>query len=126
MIRYRYLTQVNPPAPFVHVTLQNPVTGSELRDVPAQLDTAADRTLLPEALVLALGLPQLSTIPIGGVGGDTRMMPTYAVQLAIHNLPVQRVEVVAHPKEKHVLLGRDLLNAHRIVLDGPALALEIG
>jgi len=126
VIRYRYLTQVDPPAPFVHITLRNPVSGSELRDVPAQLDTAADQPLLPEALALALGLSQLSTTRIGTVGGAMQMLPTYAVLLGIHDLPGQRVEVVAHLKETHVLLGRDVLNAHRIVLDGPQLALEIG
>jgi hypothetical protein len=27
MIRYAYVAQLQPPAPFVHVQLQNPVTG---------------------------------------------------------------------------------------------------
>lgn len=126
MIHYRYFAQVNPPAPFIYVTLRNPQTGAELQDVPAQLDTAADRTLLPDDLVHTLGLPQLSTIPIGGVGGFVQAMPSYLIQMRIHNLPAQTVEVVADPDESWVLLGRDVLNAHRIVLDGPRLSLEIG
>ena len=126
MIRYSYLSQLKPPAPFVYVTLRNPVTGAEQRDVPAQLDSAGDRTLLPESIAKSLGLPQIGTIPIGGVGGFTQTMPSYPVEVLIHTLPALIVEVVASAGESWVLLGRDVLNVHRIVLDGPQLALEIG
>jgi hypothetical protein len=125
VIRYRYAAQLRPPAPFVSVTLRNPVTGAEQQNLPAQLDPAADRTLLPEAVVLALALPQIGTILIGGVGGVTQTMPSYPVELAIDNLPPQVVEVVASAGESWVLLGREILNAHRLVLDGPQLFVEI-
>ena len=126
MIRYSYLPQLRPPAPFVHVTLRNPVSGAEQRDIPAQLDTAADRTLLPDTLVQVLALPQIGSIPIGGVGGVVQTMPSYPVQLAIHNFPSVTVEVVASAEETWILLGRDVLNANRLLLDGPQLFLEIG
>ncbi len=126
MIRYTYVRQLEPPAPFVKLTLQNPVTGAELRDVTAQLDNAADRTLLPEQAVQALSLPQIGSIPIGGVGGIVQQMPSYPVRVAIHDLPALTIEVVSSPGESWVLLGRDVLNAHKILLDGPNLVLEIG
>ena len=40
--------------------------------------------------------------------------------------PPQTLEVVASAGEAWILLGRDVLNTHRLVLDGPQLALEIG
>ena len=126
MIRYNYLSQLRPPAPFVYVTLRNPVSGAEQRDVPAQLDTAADRTLLPDIFVQSLALPQIGSIVIGGVGGVTQSMPSYPVEMAIHSLPPQLIEVVASAGESWVLLGRDVLNAYRLLLDGPQLFLEIG
>ncbi len=126
MIRYKYLTQLNPPAPFVYLTLRNPISGAEQRDVPAQVDSAADRTLLPDGVVQALALPQIGTIPIGGVGGVIQTMPSYPVEVAISNLPVVTVEVVASAGEAWILLGRDVLNAHRVLLDGPQQFLEIG
>jgi hypothetical protein len=52
-------------------------------------------------------------------------MPSYAAQLSIHNLPAHNLEVIGHPMQVHVLLGRDVLNAYRIILDGPQLVLEI-
>ena len=87
---------------------------------------AADRTLLPSALVQSLGLPQIGTIPIGGAGGITLTMPSYPVQVAIDNLPSQVVEVVASPGESWVLLGRDVVNDHRMLLDGPQGFLALG
>ena len=97
----------------------------ELREVAAQLDTAADRTLLPSSLVQALGLPKIGRIAVGGVGGTVQKMPTYPVLLAIHGLGERSIAVVADEEEPWVILGRDVLNAHRILLDGPKLALEI-
>ena len=69
MIHYNYST-------FVYVTLRNPISGSEQRDVPAQVDSAADRTLLPDSVVRSLSLPQIGSIPIGGVGGVIQTMPS--------------------------------------------------
>jgi hypothetical protein len=126
MILYSYNAQLSPPAPFILITLRNPVSGDEAKDVPAQPDTAADRTLLPLAVVQALALPAIGSIPIGGVGGTVSIMTVYAVLLGVHTLPQRLIEVVAHPDESWVLLGRDVLNTHRLVLDGPQLALEIG
>ena len=52
-------------------------------------------------------------------------MTLYAALLGVHTLPQRLIEVVAHPDESWVLLGRDVLNGLRLVLDGPQLALEI-
>ncbi len=126
MIRYAYLAQFQPPAPFVNIGLRNPASGTELRDQPAQVDTAADRTVLPDSLVKSLGLPQVGTIKLGGFGGVTYTLPVYAVLLGLHDLPPQLFKVAAHTQETWVLLGRDVINGLRTVLDGPQLALEIG
>jgi hypothetical protein len=123
--RYHYVSQLQPPAPFIFVNLRNPVSGTEQQDVPAQVDTAADRTVLPEALAQTLTLPQIGTIPIGGVGGVIQVMPSYPVQVTIHGRPPLIVEVVACAGEPWVLLGRDVLNAQRTLLDGPQLFTEI-
>ena len=125
MIPYVYNTQLHPPAPFVLVTLRHPLTGNLLSGVPAQLDTAADRTLLPQSFADAMQLPLIGEVPIGGVGGTIASMPCYAVLLGVHTLTSRLIEVIAHPEESWVLLGRDVLNDLRIVLDGPRLVLEI-
>jgi hypothetical protein len=126
VIRYNYNPQLQPPAPFVFVTLRHPLTGAEVRDCPVQLDPAADRTVLPLSVVQTLALPAIGDLPIGGVGGTVEVMPLHAVLLGVHTFPPRLIEAVAHASEQWVLLGRDVLNEYRVVLDGPQPALEIG
>lgn len=125
MIRYTYNTQKQPPAPFVRVTLRHPNTGAEVRDLPAQLDTGADRSVLPLSVASALALHQSGVMEVIGVGGNGEEMPVFDVLLGVHNLTPLRTEVLAHPGEPWVLLGRDVLNGYRAVFDGPNLILEI-
>ena len=95
MIRYASNRQVDPPAPFVHVSLSCPETGQAVSDLPAQIDTAADRTVIPGYLVKSLGLLPLDELPVSGFGGQVFLMPTYREELGLRNLSVQAVEVLA-------------------------------
>jgi hypothetical protein len=69
MIRYTYNRQIDPPAPFVHVSLRRPGDGPLLSDQPAQIDTAADRTVIPGGFVAKLGLVPLDEMQVAGFGG---------------------------------------------------------
>jgi len=125
VIRYLYNDQKQPPAPFITVTLIHPHTGGEVRDIPAQIHTGADQTLVPSAIVAALGLSKSGSIVVVGVGGNCEEMTLFDVLLSVHSLPPRRLEVLVHPGEPWILLGRDVLNGHRVLLDGPGLVLEI-
>jgi hypothetical protein len=126
MIRYLYNRQCNPPAPFVHVALRCPQTGKELTDVPAQLDTASDRTTVPWNVVEALALVQIDEALVESYGGEIAAVPVFNVRVVIRQLPPIDLNVFSRKGEPYVLLGRDVLNRYRIVLDGPQLAFEIG
>ena len=125
MIRYRYVEQLTPPAPFVRVELRCVATDAKLGPEPAQIDTAADRTVLPERHIRALGLLEDDKIYVQGFGGQVLELPIYLVEVRIHDLTPIRVRVLLGPGEPHVLLGRDVVNAFPMLLDGPNLALEI-
>jgi len=56
MVRYTYNQQVSPPAPFVHVSVCPPREGATGITVPAQIDTAADLSVIPGRLVEELQL----------------------------------------------------------------------
>ncbi len=124
MIRYRY-ANLTPPAPFVSLAVGDPVTNKWLVDLPAQIDTAADRSVLPDQFVSALGLTQEGQLSCLGFAGQVVQLPTYVVQLSIHNFPPVVVKVVLGRGEPYIILGRDVLNNYRILLDGPQQALEI-
>jgi predicted aspartyl protease len=126
MIRYLYNRQLDPPAPFVHITIRTATASKELSEYPAQIDPGADRTVIPWQVVEELGLSEVRRIPIGVIGGQVLNMPTYLVEIEIRQLQPFDIEVVADKEERFTLLGRDILNNFRLLLDGPQLALEIG
>jgi hypothetical protein len=126
VIRYLYNTQHDPPAPFVHVTLRTPDGAKVLADCPAQLDTAASRTVVPKKWADVLGLLPFDQLPVEGVGGHVLQLETVLVQIEIRQLQPLTIEALRCEGEPYVLLGRDILNRYRIVLDGPQLALEMG
>jgi hypothetical protein len=125
MIRYLYNRQTTPPAPFVYVTVACPKTGPATGLLPAQLDIGADRSVIPLDIARQLNLVQMDALPVGGFGTRVETLPTFAVSLAIREFPAVLLEIFGVRGEPFVLLGRDMLNRYRIVLDGPQLALEI-
>jgi hypothetical protein len=125
MIAYGYNEQLQPPAPFVYVTIRCEEAGTIADNVPAQLDSAADRSVIPSSLVTELGLIPLDEIHVGGFGGQVFVVPTYRVELAIRGMQAYITEVIAHEEETIVLLGRDILNRYNITMLGPSLKLRI-
>lgn len=125
MIRYKYNDQVPVPAPFIHVTLHCPVTNQEVADIPALTDSGADRTVVPISLILGLGLAQIGEIAVAGFGGEESHCPVYLAEVAIRSLRPILVKVLGATGESYVLVGRDVLNHFRVVLDGPGQVVEI-
>jgi predicted aspartyl protease len=125
MIRYSYNRQITPPAPFVHVSIRPPERGIAVSDLPALLDTAADITVIPARVAEELQLIPLDEVPIGGFDGRVSWVSTFLVQLALRQSTPKVIRVVASRDEPYALLGRDVLNDYRAILDGPLLRLEI-
>jgi predicted aspartyl protease len=126
MVRYRYNAQVEPPAPFIHATVSHPEREEAIADLPAQLDTAADMTVVPEEVIKRLGLVPIEEVPVGGFGGQVTEFPAYFVEITLRDMRTVSVKVLGSRDEPYILLGRDVLNEFRIVLDGPQCLLEIG
>ncbi len=124
MIRYNYNKQVNPPGPFIHVHLTSPDGSRELRDVPAQIDTGADLTVVPESTVDELHLVAAEEITVAGLGNQQLAAMTYYLQAAVRDGKSVFIEVIANPDEPNMLLGRNFLNYFHIVLNGPELVLN--
>jgi predicted aspartyl protease len=126
MIRYRYSHHLSRPAPFLNVSIRCPDTGQRTTELPAQIDTGANRSVLPGPVVAALGLAEDGRETFIGFNSEIVALPLYLVEVLIHDLPPVQVRAVIGEREPNILLGRDVLNAYRLLLDGPALALEIG
>jgi hypothetical protein len=125
MIHYRYAEQFTPPAPFVNVSVQCLATGSRAEKQPAQVDSAADRSVLPERLVEGLGLVEDGRLLFQGFAGQVVELPVFLVAIQVHDFPPVLVRAALGVGEPHILLGRDVLNAHDFLLAGPRLSLGI-
>lgn len=75
--------------------------------------------MIPTRVIEELKLVRVRQIMVEGFGGDIHMADTFIIAIQIHDLPEIAAEVITHANERFVLLGRDVLNQLRIVLDGP-------
>jgi predicted aspartyl protease len=119
-----YDTSLLPPAPFVPVRLASLADHAEPVALQAKIDTGADLTVIPAHLVGQLQLMPAGEIEVEGYDGRRATLQVYDVNLYIDQLSLPGLLVIAFA-EDYVLLGRDVLNRLRVVLDGPELMTEI-
>ncbi|MBI3241192.1 MAG: clan AA aspartic protease [Chloroflexi bacterium] len=114
--------QFDPPAPIAIVVIRNPETQSSALNVPMLIDTGADVTLIPRAVAEQLGLAtaddglyELSSFN-GGLSSAVAVQAelqflrrTFRGQFLLIDQPIG-------------ILGRNVLNTVRLVLDGPRLS----
>jgi len=119
-----YDTSLLPPAPFVPVRLASLAVHAEPVAIQAKIDTGADLTVIPARLIEQLQLMSAGEIEVEGYDGRRATLQVYDVNLHIDQLSLPGLLVVAFA-EDYVLLGRDVLNRLRVLLDGPAMTTEI-
>lgn len=115
-----YSEEYDPPAPVLSVRLGSPSGGTGVHLV-ALVDTGADLTVMPVAVVRSLSLPVVATTRVAGVTGTTRAN-VHAALLDVGGAS-RMAEVVALGAE--AILGRDVINQWVLALDGPRRVLEI-
>ena len=111
----------NPPAPLAKVTLRNPDNGNSLSDVPMLLDTGADVTLIPQlsANQIDLTVEPNSGYELMAFDGSTSVAQVVQLDLLFLRRVFRGRFLLT--KQGYGILGRDILNHVRIVLDGPYL-----
>ncbi len=122
-MKVEYNRSSDPPAPFLDITVFDPAHPSVRQTTPAKVDSAADITALPASLVQALALTQTHWLKVAGYDNQEAQIAVYDAAVEIAHVRA-RIEVIAIP-EDYALLGRDVLNQLRLLLDGPSLTLEI-
>lgn len=109
----------DPPAPVAHVTLRNPATGALLSGVPMLIDTGADITLLPIEAVEQIGVePENNEVfEVQGFDGEIRMVEVAKLELFFLDKKFGGEFLLVD--RALGILGRNVLNNLRLVLDGP-------
>jgi hypothetical protein len=109
-----------PPAPVANVTLRNPANDLTVVNIPLLLDTGADVTLLPQSALIQLGL--LETVSrhyeLVGFDGTRSLAAAYTLELSFCRRSF-RGQFLSVDQEWGIL-GRNVLNAVPLLLDGPS------
>lgn len=110
-----------PPAPVAYVTLKHQNTNAEWADVPMQIDTGADVTLIPDQAVQRLGLTLLTDAKYELQGLDGTITEVSAIELKLHFCRRTFRGRFLLTDQPVGILGRDILNLVALLFDGPNL-----
>jgi predicted aspartyl protease len=124
MSRYPYDVQFTPPAPVIELQVSAPSRQGQSIALRGLIDSGADITVMPENAITVLALQYVDELPVAGFDGQSSVRPIYAARIHVQGTPSLIVKVVAISTEI-VLLGRDLINRWRLLLDGRAQILDI-
>lgn len=114
-----------PPAPALEIRLVNPSTGVHSVYYHAILDTGADMTIIPTTMLTALRLSPMRSESVSGLWGSHSVTKVYLVDIEIGGRLLSDIEVLSNSREKQILIGRDVSNQLRLLLDGLDLSTEI-
>ena len=115
MTAYQYDRGYEPPAPVVPLRV-SPPHGDAAVLLAALVDSGADLTVIPTMVSRELGLHETDRVTVRAAGGAVVPASVYAAQVEVDGV-AEIVEVLALGEE--TLLGRNLLRAVVVTLDGP-------
>ena len=113
-----YDASFDPPAPVLLAVLTGVVRNRPQIQLPALIDTGADVTAIPHTAVNHLRLYAVARIEIEGIQADVAAVKIYTVRLAVADQPFREIEVIS-TGQPFVILGRDWLESHYLLLNGP-------
>jgi hypothetical protein len=112
-------TLFQPAAPVAYVTLRNGNTGTVASDVLMLLDTGADVTLILRAALDSLGFDVIADnmYELVGFDGNKSLAQVVRVELVFCRRTFQGQFLLVD--QPYGILGRNVLNAVPLLLDGP-------
>lgn len=124
-MRYAFSPNYVPAMPVLRVQLAPPTEVASQAPLIAVIDTGADATLFPQELLDDIGAPLVTKARIRSHWGERRSVDIFAVDLILAGLCLPSVEVIGDVQGQEVVLGRNVLNKLRLLLDGPKRYTEI-
>jgi len=122
---YRYAETWYPPMPVLEIRLGYPEESLSLGPYTAIVDTAADGTLIPIQLIERLEAPFVDDVRLRSQWGEWHKARMFTVDMGIDSLRLPVVEVVGDEQGDEIILGRNVLNRLRLLLDGPAAMTKV-
>lgn len=122
---YQYSRNYFPPAPVIDVIFVSAAESLRVGPLPALVDSGADGTVVPINHLDEIHAPPTMEMSIRGQWGESRSVMLYLVDIQIGDLTLPGVEVVGDEISEEIILGRDVLNRLRLLLDGPGETIEV-
>lgn len=125
MAQFRYDPSFHPPAPAIPFGLGLPNEITPRRNLWGQVDSGADVTLIPASILNEIGAKLADRRIMLGANGTRQQVNRYYVVIHLPTGITYGVRAIATQNDSEILLGRDVLNQWRVVLDGPGETVEI-
>jgi len=119
----RYSSDYSPPAPSLKIRFTAPLS-TRSTELQAKLDTGADITVLPQHVIGELRLIPSSRVSVSSFDGREDWKYTYFVNLSFQHFDFPMTEVIG-ARRRDALLGRDVLNKVKAILDGKERSFDL-
>jgi len=116
---YSYHADYDPSFPCLQVVIANPDNALRTELLDALIDTGSDGTLVPLVYLEQLNAVALVETGIRSHWGERRRVHLFMVNLLLGDFTLPGVFVVGDDQGDEIILGRNVLNKLRLLLDGP-------
>ncbi len=120
-----YSRAYTPPAPTVEVRFEVYGEDKSTELLSAFVDSGADATIVPYRYLQPLALQVDNRKHIRSQWGERRAVDIYLLDILIGDIRIPVVEVVSDRSGDELILGRNVLNYLRVVLNGLKQVTEI-
>ncbi|MCX6044436.1 MAG: retroviral-like aspartic protease family protein [Chloroflexi bacterium] len=124
-MNFKYNADYFPAAPQVEIRLGIPDQSLKIGPLSAFVDSGADATIIPLRYIRQLDVQAEDTKFIRSQWGESRQIDIYWLDLGIGDLRLPAIEIVGDDRGNEVILGRNVLNMLRVLLDGPKQIVEL-
>lgn len=124
-VQFDYDRSYLPPAPVITFMVDGYSDSAEPATIRAMIDSGADGTMLPTAVLEKIEASYVDSVRMSGVTGTIEQRDRYRVRLQIGKIVVKGIDAVAVASEDEGLIGRDVLNQLIVTLNGLATELII-
>ncbi|MFM6323529.1 MAG: retropepsin-like aspartic protease [Microcystis panniformis] len=109
------------PRPKAYLKVVNPSSSSrygEVEAIEAIVDSGATMTCIPESIIARVGYLEYSHQRVRDANNNVVLRKSYILNITIGNYTFNDLEVIGFSKS-YALLGCDILNQSKIMLDAP-------
>ena len=124
-MKFPYDTDYFPPAPAVAIFLGKADESFKIGPLPALVDSGADSTIIPARYLNEFQVEVADRKIIRSHWGEGRIVSIYLLDVGIAGVRLPSIEIVSDEFSVDVLIGRNILNKLRVLLDGPKQIIEI-